>query len=139
MRPVAALLFCLAATPSVADVVVPVRPIPARTILQAADLQVAAGSAPQAIASVDQALGLEARINLYPGRPIREADIGPPAVVERNQIVKLSFATGALTISTDGRALDRAGVGESVRVMNLSSKTIVFGQVRPDGTVEVGQ
>jgi flagella basal body P-ring formation protein FlgA len=65
--------------------------------------------------------------------------IGPPALVERNSIVRMNYSRGPLRIVTDGRALDRAAVGETVRVMNLSSKQTVTGTVAPDGSIEVGQ
>jgi flagella basal body P-ring formation protein FlgA len=51
----------------------------------------------------------------------------------------MHFNAGALSITTDGRALDRAGVGELLRVMNLASRQIVTGSVAADGSIEVGQ
>ena len=82
-------------------------------------------------------VGQEARKSLYPGRPIKLGDVGAPALVDRNQIVSLTFAGNGLTIETEGRALDRAGVGEKLRVMNMGSRTTVTGTVMPDGTVRV--
>ena len=43
---------------------------------------------------------MEARINLYPGRPIRAADLQTPAVIDRNDIVTLRFAADGLMIVT---------------------------------------
>ena len=63
--------------------------------------------------------------------------VGAPALVERNQIVELIFARNGLHIVTEGRALDRAGAGERVRVMNLSSRSTLFGTVTASGTVSV--
>jgi flagella basal body P-ring formation protein FlgA len=40
-------------------------------------------------------------------------------------------------IQTDARALDRASVGEVIKVMNLSSKTTLYARVLPDGTLIV--
>ncbi len=40
-----------------------------------------------AASAVVEVVGLEARVTLYAGRPIRAADLGPPALVDRNQIV----------------------------------------------------
>ena len=65
--------------------------------------------------------------------------LGPPALVDRNALVRMVFVRGALAIQAEGRALDRGGVGERVRVMNLGSKQIVTGAVAPDGSVEVGR
>ncbi len=134
-----ALLLCLlAAHPAFAASVAPVRPIRAQTTVSAADLELTGESLPGAVASIEAAVGREARVTLYPGRPILAEQLGPPAVVERNQVVRMSFVQGALAISAEGRALDRGGVGERIRVMNLASKQIVTGAVAPDGSIRVG-
>ena len=46
----------------------------------------------------EDAIGLEARLSIYQGRPIRPGDLGPPTIVRRNQIVTLSFNAGGLVI-----------------------------------------
>ncbi|MEM7237221.1 MAG: flagella basal body P-ring formation protein FlgA [Pseudomonadota bacterium] len=40
---------------------------------------------------------------------------------------------------TEGRALDRGSAGESISVMNLTSRTVVRGVVSGPGQVEVAQ
>ena len=83
-------------------------------------------------------VGQETRIVIYAGQPIRLADIGPPALVDRNQIVPLVFDHGGLLIETEGRALDRAAEGEVIRVINLSSRNTVSGKVDARGRIRVG-
>ena len=129
----------LAAGAVLADTVQVVRAIRGQTLLTAADLAVVAGDVPGAIATIDEAVGKEAKVTLYPGRPILRAQLGAPALVERNALVRMNYVRGALRIVTDGRALDRAGAGEPVRVMNLTSRQTVTGVVAPDGSVEVGE
>ncbi len=63
--------------------------------------------------------------------------MGAPAILERNQLVIMVYNIGLLSISAEGRVLDRAGVGEMVRVMNLDSRLTVTGRVLFDGTIEV--
>ncbi|MFV2035181.1 MAG: flagellar basal body P-ring formation chaperone FlgA [Halocynthiibacter sp.] len=86
-----------------------------------------------------QAIGLEALVVLYAGRPIRANDVGPAAVIERNQIVTLIYQQGALIIATEARALGRAGPGDRLRVMNLASRSTVSGRVGVNGSVYAGQ
>jgi flagella basal body P-ring formation protein FlgA len=129
----------LAAGTVLADTVQVVRAIRGQTLLTAADLAVVAGDVPGAIATIDEAVGKEAKVTLYPGRPILLAQLGAPALVERNALVRMNYVRGPLRIVTDGRALDRAGAGEPVRVMNLTSRQTVTGVVAPDGSVEVGE
>jgi flagella basal body P-ring formation protein FlgA len=57
--------------------------------------------------------------------------------VDRNQMVSLVFRSSGLTILTEGRALDRGGVGDVIKVMNLASRTTVTGTIAPDGSVMV--
>lgn len=130
-------LLCLA-VPAEADTLVAARTIRAMSVLSAADVALVAGTSPGALDDPAAAIGLEARTILYAGRPIRPEDLSPPAVVERNQIVPIAFDAGALSIRAEGRALDRGGIGATVRVMNLASRAIVTGRVRPDGSVAVG-
>ncbi len=89
------------------------------------------------IADAEDIIGLEARVNLYAGRVIRVSEIGAPAILERNQLVIMVYNIGLLSISAEGRVLDRAGVGDLVRVMNLDSRLTVTGRVLFDGTIEV--
>lgn len=138
MRVALGLLLALSAAPALAASVTPVRPIRAQTVVSAADLELAEASAPGAVEAIAAAAGLEARVTLYPGRPVLVSQLGPPALVERNQLVRMVFQRGSLAIAAEGRALDRGGVGERVRVMNLGSRQIVTGAVAADGSIEVG-
>ncbi|MCB1340498.1 MAG: flagellar basal body P-ring formation protein FlgA [Pseudooceanicola sp.] len=127
----------LLASQGLAEVLVPARTIRPREIITGADLLVKSAEVPGALTHPDEAIGMEARVALYPGRPVHPADIGPPALIDRNALVQMVFRRGALDITAEGRALDRAGVGDLVRVMNLASRSTVTGIVRPDGVVEV--
>ena len=116
-----------------------VRALRSQSVIEADDLAPMAGVTPGGIDAIEAAVGMEAKVALYPGRPILASQIGAPAMVERNAVVKLSYLKGPLSIVTEGRALDRAAAGEPVRVMNLQSRQTVTGTVTPDGSVEVGQ
>ncbi|WP_109465791.1 flagellar basal body P-ring formation chaperone FlgA [Albibacillus kandeliae] len=134
----ALVLACgLSAQTAAADVLVPLRTIRAREVIAPGDITVKLADVPGTLTHPDQAVGQEARVALYPGRPLRSGDIGPPALIDRNQIVSLIFAQGGLRITTEGRSLDRASAGETIRVMNLSSRSTVTGFVRADGIIEV--
>lgn len=128
----------LVAAPAAAEVVVPLRTIPANSVIAPEDLGFSDDAIPGAVADPNEAVGLEARVALYAGRPIRPSDLRPPALVERNAVVPLVFRSGALTIVAEGRALDRASLGEAVRVINLSSRVTVTAVVGADGAAHVG-
>ncbi len=131
-------LLSLLASPLRAEMLVAARMIPAGTLLEPRDVLLREGTAAGAVLAVEEAVGLESRVVLYPGRPIRAADLGPPALVERNQIVTLVYRRSGLLIATEARALGRGGVGDMLRVMNLASRSTVTGQVDEAGRVIVG-
>lgn len=130
-------LLALLAGPAWAESLVPLRTIPARAVIGPDDVGLADATVPGALDDPALVVGLEARVALYPGRPIRAGDVGPPAVVERNQVVPLMFQAGGVTITAEGRALDRGGVGEVIRVMNLASRTTVSARIGADGVAHV--
>ena len=120
-----------------AEVVVAAETIRAGAVIEPGMLATAPLAAPGALDDMRDAIGLEARVNLYPNRPVRPEDLGMPTVVQRNERVSLVYVAGGLRITAEGRALDRAGAGEPVRVMNMASRSTVTGVAVGAGVVEV--
>jgi flagella basal body P-ring formation protein FlgA len=133
-----AITLCVFALPAMAESLIATRVIRAQTLLSETDVTLVAAEIPGALTRVQDVLGLEARVTLYPGRAVRAQDLGPPAMVDRNQIVTLIYRVGGLGISTEGLALARGGLGDVIRVMNLSSRTVLSGEIAQDGAVYVG-
>ena len=94
---------------------------------------------PGGVSDMNDIIGMEARVALFAGRPIRPGDIGFPAVVERNQLIPLLYEQNGLLITTEGRALGRAGPGDRIRVMNISSRSTVTAQIGADGVAYVAR
>ncbi len=132
------LLLVALAAPASAESLVATRTICAKTLVAVEDLTLVSAELPGALTDPDQAVGLEARVAIYAGKPVRPGDLGPPTLVDRNQLVKLVYLSGGLAISTEGRALARGSEGDDVRVMNLGSRNTVTGRIGPDGAVYVG-
>lgn len=132
------LLFpALLAQAAAAETVVATRTLKAHSVIGPADVTVVAGTVDGAARTPDEVVGLETRAVLFKDRPISGRDLGAPSIVARNQIVPLHFAAGPLAIEAEGRALDRGGAGDLIRVMNTASRKTVSGTVLPDGTVAV--
>jgi len=133
------LLFVLMATMSAAtaETVVATRTIPALTVIAADDVTIKGEPTAEAISAAQDIIGMEARVALFAGRPIRPGDVGQPAVVERNQVIPLMFERNGLVISTDGRALGRAGPGDTIRVMNIGSRMTISATIGRDGAAYV--
>lgn len=131
-------ILLLMASPVLADSLVATRTIRAQTVIGPEDLTLVAADLPGALDDPALALGLETRVAIYAGRPVRPGDLGAATLVSRNQVVPLIYLAGGLTIATEGRALARGAEGDVVRVINLSSRSTVSGRVGPDGAVYVG-
>ncbi|MBF9042645.1 flagellar basal body P-ring formation protein FlgA [Rhodobacterales bacterium HKCCE4037] len=132
------LLLALSPPATAQETVIAAGTIRGATLIGPADVATVEGETPGALSDMAEAVGMEARINLYPGRPIRPGDLRPPAIVERNEIVSLRYDHGGLLIITDGRALDRAAQGEALRVINLASRQTVTAVALAPGLVTVG-
>lgn len=125
------------AVPVCAESVVALRTIRPQQIITDQDVRLDQTEIQGAHRMLEEVLGQEAKYIIYPGRAIMRGSVGIPAVVERNQRVELIYLHGGLRIVAEGRALGRGASGERIRVMNLGSRTTIFGEISPDGSVRV--
>jgi len=137
MRMLVCILGCCLCDAALADTVVPTRTIRAQEVIEIDDLKLRNVEVAGAATEIKSIVGLEARVALYAGRPVRMGDVGPPAVVDRNQLIMLVYDRSGLVIRTEGRALNRAGVGDLVKVMNLASRATLIGRVQANGEISV--
>jgi flagellar basal body P-ring formation protein FlgA len=132
------MLSLLLAGPALGESVVATRTIPAQSVIGPDDVTLVDAALHGALGDLSLAMGKEARVAIYAGKPVRPSDLGPPTLVQRNQLVPLIYRSGGLAITTEGRALARGSEGEVIRIMNLGSRTTVSGRIGPDGAVYVG-
>ena len=137
MRVLGILLAVLLPASAVAETLVAARTIRARTPITMGDLAITQERHSGALARAEDAVGQEARMTIYQGRPIRREDLEPAAVVERNDLVLLIYSDGVLQIRAEGRALGRGAVGDRLRIMNLASRVTITGTVLSRGEVSV--
>ena len=130
-------LTALLPASAMADSVVATRTIRAQSVIAAQDVAMVPAEITGALTATDAAVGLEAKVTLFAGRPVRAADLAAPALIQRNQVVPLVYQVAGLTIRTDGRALERGGAGAVIKVMNLASHLTVQGAISADGSVRV--
>jgi flagella basal body P-ring formation protein FlgA len=128
----------LLAQPGLAEGLVALRTIPARTVIAAEDLTIRPGLVAGDATPMSDVVGLEARVTIFRGQPVGPDDVVRPALVERNATVTLVYRRDGLTIEEEGRAMARATAGDRIKVLNTGSRIVVTGRVTPDGTVEVG-
>ena len=130
-------LTALLPASAMADSVVATRTIRAQSVIAAQDVAMVPAEITGALTATEAAVGLEAKVTLFAGRPVRAADLAAPALIQRNQVVPVIYQVAGLTIRTDGRALERGGAGAVIKVMNLASHLTVQGAISADGSVRV--
>lgn len=90
-----------------------------------------------AIASVADLVGMVPRRAMRTGEFVRTADIARPVLVEKNQLVSVTYVSKGLTLSMRGRAQNNGAMGETIRVQNPQSKRFVEGVVSGPGQVTI--
>jgi flagella basal body P-ring formation protein FlgA len=83
----------------------------------------------------EQAIGLAARGNLEPGRPLRTAQLMKPELVKRNEQVTLIYEKPGILLTVRGKATESGAEGDVVSVLNEQSKRTVQGVVVGPGRV----
>ncbi|MBY9061783.1 flagellar basal body P-ring formation chaperone FlgA [Sphingomonas yunnanensis] len=120
--------------------VVLVQPVAAGAVIGADDLRPwGAGDSPPMRGALAAAniVGRAAARRLPAGAVVREGDVRVPLVIQRGEPVTVVLRSGALTISTQGQALNAAARGEPVRVLCDSTKRTLSGRAEAPGRVAV--
>lgn len=84
-----------------------------------------------------EAAGQEATRRLAAGAPVRAGDVAPARLVRRGEAVTIALVSGALRITSPGRALSDAGMGEPVRVLNIATSRTLDGIAAASGEVRI--
>lgn len=85
----------------------------------------------------DEVIGMELKQNIRPGMLMFTSALRIPPLVSRNKLVNITVNSGALTLSTKGKALQDGVDGDLVQVMNTSSNKILYATVVGPNAVEV--
>jgi flagella basal body P-ring formation protein FlgA len=123
-----------------ADVAVSARTLTRGQILSAADLatqNLDLAQLPQGVFTDPNALiGKMVSTQVAGGTPLRPDMLRAAAVILQGQTVRVVFTGEGVSVSSEGRALGNAGVGEALQVRMASGK-VIKGIVKAPGTVEV--
>ncbi|HEY1383555.1 MAG TPA: flagellar basal body P-ring formation chaperone FlgA [Dongiaceae bacterium] len=125
-----------------AQIPVPKRLISAGAIISADDLEWQpvhlARLAGNSLTDADQLIGRMAKRPLKAGQVLRSSDIAVSPVIHKNDLIRLVVRTGQMTLSVQGKAMQDAALGQTVRVINVNSNRQLSGTVVDAGTVAVG-
>jgi flagella basal body P-ring formation protein FlgA len=125
----------------VVTVVVVVRPLDLRRVLGPDDFRIERRSAgdvpPDALAELAEPSDYELLRSAQAGEVVTPRLIRPRLAIKRGELVTLLLEGEGFRISTQGQASEDGRRGETVRVVNLSSKREVVGWVEGGGVVRV--
>lgn len=113
----------------------------AGTVLQAKDLRL--GRVRTSLVQSDvaeqlaEAYGKELRHSVQAGQPLKRADLAPPALVLKGHSIQMTLRSSGLTLIGQGQALDSAGLGEHVKVLNPVSQAVLDAEVTGVGQVRI--
>jgi len=124
-----------------AQVPVPTRLISAGEIVNAEDIEWQAVQlgrlANNSLTDTQQVIGYMAKRPLKAGQVLRVSDLVMAPVVKKNDLVRLVVQSGQMTLSAQGKVLQDAAIGQTVRVMNVTTNRQLSGTVIDAGTVSV--
>jgi flagella basal body P-ring formation protein FlgA len=122
------------------QVVVTARPLASGQTIGQADLMMQQGELTQLPAGVvsapEQALGKTVTTGVAAGQPVRLDMLRAPTVVRAGQVVRMVAKGQGFQVSSEGRALSTAILGQTVSV-RTSSGQVVSGVAQENGVVEI--
>jgi flagella basal body P-ring formation protein FlgA len=103
------------------------RSLNAGEIVQATDLiwAKAAETPVDAPANVDTVIGMAARHPLREGDAVLAHDVTAPIVIKVGDTVIVTYADEGVTLTLQGKAMASAAVGDTLNVLNTSSKKLI--------------
>ena len=123
-----------------APVVVASRPLPSGKILADEDLTLQMAELTQlpagVISAAQEAVGKVLSAGVVAGHPLRQDMLRAPIVVRQGQSVRLIAQGKGFKVSSEGKALSNAAVGQNVQVKAQNGQT-VCGVVQADGSIEI--
>tara|TARA_B100000686_G_C16765230_1_gene961328 strand:- start:38 stop:1081 length:1044 start_codon:yes stop_codon:yes gene_type:complete len=89
------------------------------------------------VLSRDDLIGMAPRRTLTTDRPVRLTDLERPQIVKKGETITMVLKNGPMTLTAKGKALDNGSMGDTIRVLNESSKRTVDAQVTGTQRAEI--
>ncbi|WP_413207051.1 flagellar basal body P-ring formation chaperone FlgA [Rhodospirillum sp. A1_3_36] len=115
------------------EIPVPLRRISRTEVIDAHDLEyirMRVDRLPKdVIVDAENLIGQSPRTFLRDGEPVRISSVINPIVVEKGALVTMELRMPGIALTTQGRAMEAAGQGETLRVSNTASNQVVLATV----------
>lgn len=90
-----------------------------------------------AITEPGDIIGMATKRTLHPGKPVTTSDVQRPLLVNRGETVTMVLTTPEMRLTAKGRALENGSRGDTVRISNLQTNTVVDAIVTGPGQARV--
>jgi len=90
-----------------------------------------------AITDISLIIGMAAKRGMQAGRPISKNDVRRPLLVSRGQTVTMVLITPSMQLTAKGRALQAGSKGDTIRISNVQTSTVIDAVITGSGRVQV--
>jgi len=90
-----------------------------------------------AITDASQLIGMSSKRSLSAGRPVSANDVRPPTDVSKGETVTMVLTTPVMRLTAKGRALEAGAKGDTIRITNSQTRTVVEGIITGPGQVRI--
>ncbi|MEG3618361.1 flagellar basal body P-ring formation chaperone FlgA [Magnetovibrio sp. PR-2] len=90
-----------------------------------------------AVTDSSRIVGMAAKRAIAPGKPISSSDIRRPLAVTKGDLVTMVLSTPAMRLTVQGKALQSGSKGDTIRITNTQTRTVVEATVTGAGEARV--
>lgn len=89
------------------------------------------------ITDAERLMGMTPARTAMASRPLMNGDVRAPRLVIKGSMVTMVLKTPHMVLTSKGKALQHGAKGDTIRIMNTQSKTVIEGEVTAAGMVTV--
>ena len=91
------------------------------------------------IASPQELDGKSAARQIVAGKTLTQSCLQKQEIVKRGDLVSIEYSSGSIKITASGEARESGGLGETIKVKNMSSSKIISAVVQDEKTVKINK
>ncbi len=82
-------------------------------------------------------IGMSPRNSIDPMQQVKRTDVHPPIIVQKGDIITMILSKGGMSLTAQGKALNKGAYGDLIKVKNTSSSIIIDGIITAPKKVSV--
>jgi len=90
-----------------------------------------------AITDASHLIGMAAKRTISAGKPVTSNDVSRPKDIAKGQMVMMVLSTPSMRLTTKGKALESGATGDTIRISNSQTSTVIEGVITGPGRVRV--